>query len=335
MSTCLSHSQLFDNSTTRINVLRIANSLGIELLDAYIELIAIDKAHRVYPGDLWEIVGERIIEAKQESILRQHHSRCVGGVKGERHVTVEHLLMEERKKRCQVEVSLYSQALEHLQQHQMSVHHSARTVKRDARPPSRTSRHAVARSPLVCSAVTQDKCEAWLKRRHAFPLPVDAEPLTRDCSILGGSTSSIAGPVTTQEAKRTSVISNCIGSSLPMLGTWVAAGIQETFYDAFHSEQTCQTRLIAHSLTVDGEHTYQRNLGLELLILQAKMRRAQAEVDLYTMAIENAREFDFSAITNQLPSPTGFIPQPQADELCYYEEDRDDVTDDFDDFEFE
>lgn len=48
MSTCLSHSQLFDDSTTRINVLRIANSLGMELLDAYIELIAIDKA-RTYP----------------------------------------------------------------------------------------------------------------------------------------------------------------------------------------------------------------------------------------------------------------------------------------------
>jgi hypothetical protein len=48
MSTCLSHSQLFDDSASRINVLRIANSLGMELLDAYIELIAIDKA-RTYP----------------------------------------------------------------------------------------------------------------------------------------------------------------------------------------------------------------------------------------------------------------------------------------------
>ncbi|KAG1779655.1 hypothetical protein EV702DRAFT_1043574 [Suillus placidus] len=119
MSTCLSHSQLFNDSTTRINVLQIANLLGMELLDAYIELIAIDKAHRVYPGDLWEIVRERIIEVKQETIFRQHQSRCVDGFKDKGHVVVEHLLMEEKKKRCQMEVSLYSQALEHLQQHRM------------------------------------------------------------------------------------------------------------------------------------------------------------------------------------------------------------------------
>lgn len=30
-----------------------------------------------------------------------------------------------------------------------------------------------------------------------------------------------------------------------------------------------------------------------------------------------------------------FIPPPQSDELCYYEDDRDNVTDDFDNFIFE
>ncbi|KAG2112390.1 uncharacterized protein F5147DRAFT_684720 [Suillus discolor] len=326
MSTCLSHSQLFDDSTTRIDVFRIANPTGMELLDAYIELIAIDKAllsfllkGRVSLGDLWKIVGERTIEVQQETTFRQHQSQCVDGFKGKSHVMVEQLLMEKKKKRCQMEVSLYSQALGHLQQHRMPVHCSERPVtQQDVRPPSTISRSAVARSPLGCPTATQDKCEAWLNRQH--------------CPFLKEFTSSMPEPATTHEAKRTSVILNCVGSSLPMLSTWVATGIQEAFYDAFHAEHTCQAGLTSHSLTVDGEH--QRNIGLELLILQAKMRRAQAEIDLYTAAIENAREFDFSA-TNKPSFSGGHIPPPQPDEMCYYEEDRDTVTDDFDDFEFE
>lgn len=74
---------------------------------------------RVYPGDLWEIVAERTIEAKQEAILQQHQSIRVGGFKRRRHVILEHLLMEEKKKRGQMEVSLYSQVIDHLQHHQM------------------------------------------------------------------------------------------------------------------------------------------------------------------------------------------------------------------------
>lgn len=74
---------------------------------------------RVYTGDLWELVGERTIEAKQESMLRQHQNLCAFGSKGRKHVFLEHLLLEVRKKRSQMEVSLYSQAIEHLQQHWM------------------------------------------------------------------------------------------------------------------------------------------------------------------------------------------------------------------------
>jgi hypothetical protein len=79
-----------------------------------------------------------------------------------------------------------------------------------------------------------------------------------------------------------------------MLTTWVTTGIQEAFYNAFHAENTCQAGLTLHALTVNGELVYQRNFGLELLILQAKMHCAQAEIDLYTMAIKNAHEFDCS-----------------------------------------
>jgi hypothetical protein len=83
----------------------------------------------------------------------------------------------------------------------------------------------------------------------------------------------------------------CVDGPLPLLSTWVTAEVQEAFYDAFHAEQTCQARLVTRPINGDA---YQHNIELELLTLQAKMRRAQAEIELYTMAIENVLEFDNS-----------------------------------------
>ncbi|KAG1894274.1 uncharacterized protein F5891DRAFT_985162 [Suillus fuscotomentosus] len=101
----------------RHNIVQFSNVLGHEFLDAYIGLIANQKLqtevyvlsfllkNRFYPGDLWELVGERSIEAKEEETL---------------HAAVEHVLLEERRKQCQIEVSLYTQAIEVLEQHWLS-----------------------------------------------------------------------------------------------------------------------------------------------------------------------------------------------------------------------
>jgi hypothetical protein len=78
------------------------------------------------------------------------------------------------------------------------------------------------------------------------------------------------------------------------LNTWVTINAQEGFCDALHAERACQTGLLAQTLATQDNHPYERNIALEFLILHAKMRRAQAETDLYTMAIEHAHEFDFS-----------------------------------------
>ncbi|KAG1720264.1 hypothetical protein EDB19DRAFT_1836092 [Suillus lakei] len=240
---------------------------------------------RVYPGDLWEIVGERIIEAKQEAVLRQHQSIWVGGFKRRRHVTLEHLLMEERKKRGQMEA-------------------------------------------------TREKCEAWLNRRHAYPLPND-EAWMENCSVLHGSTLSLPEFANTHDDNWTSDIFNCISPSLPLLNTWVTINAQEGFCDALHAERACQTGLLAQTLATQDNHPYERNIALEFLILHAKMRRAQAETDLYTMAIEHAREFDFSDNISATSSPGRFMSPPLPDELCYYDGDPDDEADDFDDCDSE
>ncbi|KAG1725472.1 hypothetical protein EDD22DRAFT_961625 [Suillus occidentalis] len=94
--------------------------------------------------------------------------------------------------------------------------------------------------------------------------------------------------------------------------------------------RACQTGLIAEVLATEGNRPYERNIPLEFLILHAKMRRAQAETDLYAMAIEHAREFDFSDNTSVASPLSRFMPPPLPDELCYYDGDPDDEADDFD-----
>ncbi|KAG2752737.1 hypothetical protein P692DRAFT_201802860 [Suillus brevipes Sb2] len=88
--------------------------------------------------------------------------------------------------------------------------------------------------------------------------------------------------------------------------------------------------LIAEVLATEGNRPYERNIPLEFLILHAKMCRAQAEMDLYAMAIEHAREFDFSDNTSVASPLSRFMPPPLPDELCYYDGDPDNEADDFD-----
>ncbi|KAG1869093.1 hypothetical protein C8R48DRAFT_671109 [Suillus tomentosus] len=334
MSACPVTSYLFDDTIARINVFQLSNTLGIGLLDAYIGLIANHKLQtevrvlsvllkdRVYPADLWEIVGECTIEAQQEAILRQHQNNCAGEFVGRRHVVAEHLLMLERKKRSQMEVSLYTQAIEHLQQQRLRM--------RDISFSSSTTSTCAA--PFACPTATQDKCEAWLKKPYIHPLPFVQPLVTEKYPFLDRSTLTSPGS-TTHKDTLASVISNRVGPSLPLLSAWVTLDVQETFYDAFRAEQAYQAGLTPLFLFANGHHAYpsQRNIGLELLVLQAKMRRAKAEVDLYAMAIENACEHDFPVSTSTLSSLSGFIPPPRPDELYYYGDDHDTEFDDFDD----
>ncbi|KAG1840203.1 hypothetical protein C8R48DRAFT_679624, partial [Suillus tomentosus] len=264
---------------------------------------------RVYPGDLWEIIGERTIEVKQEATLLQHQSTCIGGSKGKRHVMIEHLLMEERKNgarwRC-------------LCMHDMMTF-------------STTSRRAGPCASPFCPTATRNKCDAWLKIPHSYPLR--GELFMEMCSYVDRSTLSKPGLTIAHEDKRASVILNCVGPSLPLLSTWVAVDVQEAFYSAVCAEQACQARLMTQTHVVNNGYPYQRNIGLEWFTLQAKMRRAQAEIELYTVAIANAREFDCYDNISTSSSFNGFIPPPRPDELCYYGEDHD--TDNEDSFDFE
>jgi hypothetical protein len=70
-------------------------------------------------------------------------------------------------------------------------------------------------------------------------------------------------------------------------GLWCA-------YQAFQTEQTCQAELMAKSVCNTCDNAYLRILMRDSLILQAKIRGAKAEMELYTLAFESTHEFDFS-----------------------------------------
>ncbi|KAG1886554.1 hypothetical protein F4604DRAFT_1675451 [Suillus subluteus] len=317
-----------------LNTFHLSTLLGDKFMDAYVGLIASQKLQteiyvlsyllkdRVYPGDLWELVGERSIEAMQEETLRRHQDICNVSGDGTRHAAVERFLMEERKKRCQMEVSLYSQAIEVVEQCRMP--YIEAPAKHEIKTPSASSRHGgtpprclpLPCVPLACSISTRAKCEAWLKRNDAYldptvlSLPLEGSPPLR------------------------------IGPSLPLLSTWITADVQEAFYEAFQTEIDMQSELMTKSHATRRSNANLRNHGLDLLILQAKMHRAQTEITMYTLALENTHAIDFSDHTDALEgSQTSwdhYILRPiLSNELRYCDMDADDDTDQsHDDFEF-
>ncbi|KAG1786224.1 uncharacterized protein HD556DRAFT_1507598 [Suillus plorans] len=232
---------------------------------------------RVYTGNLWELVGERTIEAKQELMLQQHQNLCAFGLKGRKHSGYR----------------TFAAALD---------------------------------APKFNEARFQPP---FNKLRTCFG-PRTSNLFNIYARQIYGATSEFS---TAHGDKRTSVIMNSIGPSLPILNTWVAMDVQEAFYSAFHAEQACQAELLSHSLP---GHTWQRNIGLEFIILQAKMCRAQAEINLYSIAIAKDRGSIFSNNTcgGASPSSSRFVPPPLPDEMCYYDDDIDSELGDFKDFEY-
>jgi hypothetical protein len=85
-----------------------------------------------------------------------------------------------------------------------------------------------------------------------------------------------------------------IDPSAPLLSTWITIDVQEAFFGAFQEELDTQAELMKKSLAVRRSNAYLRNLALDWLMLQAKMRRAQAEIRLYTLAIENSYVYESS-----------------------------------------
>lgn len=250
---------------------------------------------RVFAGDLWELIGERTIEAKQEETLQRHQSVCPRE-DGGRHAAVERILLEERKKRCQMEVTLYGQAIEFFEQHGLSdlsaqAKHTINLIK----PPVRQTHAATGCVPLPCAPLA---CSIETRERDAQMR--DDEPLvpTAAPSLLNSPMPSIHSHSASQEGKPMSNGLNCTDPPLRLSSTWVTTDVRKAFDEAFEKELAIQAEPMAISLATRRSNALLRNLGLELLILYAKKCRAHAETALYSVAIENCCGFDTGPSTS-------------------------------------
>lgn len=143
--------------------------------------------------------------------------------------------------------------------------------------------------------------EYWLTKNNTHLIPVAESGywfLSKEESRA--PISSNVSNVTVSLATFTASL-QCISPSLPLSSTWVTTDVHEGFYNAFQEELNMQAELMTMSLATKNDNAYLRNLGLDLLILQAKMRRAQAEIELYNVAIENAHEFNLCDSSRHMP----------------------------------
>ncbi|KAG1730153.1 uncharacterized protein EDB91DRAFT_1252806 [Suillus paluster] len=303
----------FDFSTALTGLLQLSNTLGPEWLAFYIKLIPMEMLRtelyflyillvgRVYPGDLWQIVGLRIVEAQNEESLQS----TSGG--HERRGIAERTFMEAKWAQCQMEVPLYSQAIEHIEQHwsiALQLNHGVGSF-------SATSIVA----PMICSVALQKRCKGWLKGLE-LDTPIPAKALSKIINakikrprarkaldlFLRPSVTLLLRSTTNEHPL------SFIGPSIPLLSIWVTPDVQKAFDEARGAELTSQAGLIPVYLDINSDHIPQRNMLSEVHLLQVNTRRARAEVEVYTLAIKNACALDDSE------SDT-FI----QEEMCYYD----------------
>ncbi|KAG2738483.1 hypothetical protein P692DRAFT_20882652 [Suillus brevipes Sb2] len=298
----------FNSSAIRTGMSELSSILiGPQWLDFYIRLIPTETIRtelyllyfllkgRVYLGDIWQIVGERLLEAQREESLRSTKDSTVRGI-------IERAYMEEKRNRCQLEVSLCSQAIDCLQQRWiMPICGVATPIAHNLSPFSTPSRcHSGPDAPYSAAAVAylaavKKKCEGWLRRQRADLSPAQRRPPFNRRSHPNGSTSSAVHQFTiTHHVERgTSVIVDSIDPSFCLSSTWVPPGVQDALIEARKAELSAQAGLMTTYLDIDGYNSHQRNANSELLYLRARMHRAKAEVEVYELAIENAPTSNF------------------------------------------
>ncbi|KAG0707429.1 hypothetical protein DFH29DRAFT_871457 [Suillus ampliporus] len=222
-----------------------------------------------------------MLEAQREELLRSTVLDCT------RRNILERDFMEEKKDRCQLEVSLCSQAIEYMEQHliceTLQLQHLCVLLQPQSHMISLLSRQlsgyipsplAVVHSAaaVVHSTAVQMKCETWLWRQNNDHIPTNEPPLLPNDFTPSPS----------------------IGPSFRLMSTWVPTEVQEAFDQACKVELSTQVGLMTMYLDIEGYHSHQRNAKSELIFLRAKLCRTKAEAEVYALAIENAPVSSYS-----------------------------------------
>ncbi|KAG0701243.1 hypothetical protein DFH29DRAFT_876057 [Suillus ampliporus] len=217
---------------------------------------------RVDLGDVWQIVGGRLLEAQREESLRN--------IAGDNTSTRMSGLTPSFLALCLIEVPTMDY---------ISISATPRCI---VAPPVT---HLAA--AVFYSAATQQKGESWLRRQNTNLMSPN-EPF---------SIETVDQLAHTPE-QRTTVIVNC-NLSFRLCSTWVTLCIQEAFDEAHKVELNTQAALMATYLDIERYHSHHHNAKSELLYLWAKMLRAKAEVEVFELAIENAWRAIWSALADK------------------------------------
>ncbi|KAG1787810.1 uncharacterized protein HD556DRAFT_1312405 [Suillus plorans] len=277
----------FDSLAAQTGMFELSNILThVRWLEFFIRLIPMEKLRtelyllhfvlkgRVYLGDIWQIVGGRMLEAQREESLRStvedHSNRW----------SIERDFMEEKRDRCQLEVSLCSQAIDHVEQRWAMPMRPIAVAVNNASYFSATSRHVI--EPVATySVAARTKCETWLRRQTTDPIPPKSITL--------------------------------IETSLPLFSSPSAIGQ----FALAHLEQRMQVTVNSDDPSFSLRSTWVTSTQSELIFLRATMRRAQAEAAVYTLALENSPASTYSdSDSDSSPRPT--LPQHLPEEVRRY-----------------
>ncbi|KAG1803635.1 uncharacterized protein HD556DRAFT_1437395 [Suillus plorans] len=224
--------------------------------------------------------------------------------------------MEEKRDCCQLEVSLCSQAISHVEQRWAMPMHPNVVPVTDAAYFTATSQHII-KPVATCSVAARNKCETWLRRQQTNPIPPKDIASIESGLPLIGFPSTLGHFAFVHLEPRMLVTVNSDGPSFSLQSTWITTCLQEALQEARKIELSTQAGLIAAYLDVGGSHTCHRNAQSELIFLRAKMRRAQAEAAVYTLALENS---PVSTYSDSDSSPRPILPQHLPEEVRRYME---------------
>ncbi|KAG1892962.1 uncharacterized protein F5891DRAFT_986286 [Suillus fuscotomentosus] len=189
---------------------------------------------------------------------------------------------------------------------------------------SATSR-CITKPTATYSGAARIKCETWLRRQKTDPIPPKEITLIESSSPLLGSPLTIGQFALVHLEQRMLVTVNYDDPLFSLQSTWVTMCLQEAFQEAHKVELSTQAGLMSMYLDLGGYHTHHRNAQSELFFLRAKMRRAQAEAAVYTLALENSPASTYSDSdidSSQRPA----LPQHLPEEVHRYMECMDDES---------
>ncbi|KAG1890558.1 uncharacterized protein F5891DRAFT_1198079 [Suillus fuscotomentosus] len=254
----------------------------------------------VYSGDLWRLVMARQIEVMQEERFKVYK------IQPQNHTSSNHLAMElefleDKRDRAQLELSLYSQAMDVFRPHLGSS--CRRPVSRaDGCLSSNFSR--VSSMSLHQPELVNAKCSKWLSGM-ATGVSGDTGPAIGD--VTDESTSVTSKLLTIY---KTLVLPEIACRPYGMVSTWVEECIEEYYMDDRATEGASLQILILQASDLSNPEAEVRFLEAELSLMQSIHRRAQTEVELLSDAIQYLIESDMiCSIAGTTPCRRSFADQ--------------------------